>query len=903
MNVEGVARIAIDLARTVEDPVSMETLIRKAEELLSSPAFSGFELDNVVRVARSMINVTSRDDTEIISDTDYKPWVATRFASTDKQYWKRYLTYLAEKKCLPPEPLRRLDESTDRILDLLRDPTDQSVWDRRGLVVGDIQSGKTANYIGLICKAIDAGYKLIIVLAGAHNNLRSQTQIRIDEGVLGFDTRYAKNRKEEDAARRRVGVGDLPPKHIEPIVNSLTTSNENGDFRRAAVEGSFIGLGGDPNILCLKKNKSILENVIQWLRSFGEPRADGSLLVKNVPLLLIDDEADYASVNTADYVDDDGNVIPDRDPTAINDKIREILGLFTRTAYVGYTATPFANIFIHNETKEAIAGEDLFPRSFIRNVHAPSNHIGARKFFGLDSEEITKDDVVQVSYVEDAYSVFPPRHKKDLIVEEIPESMKEAIQDFFLACALRSARQQASEHNSMLIHVTRFTNVQHQVYQLVDEYKGECIRSIRYDRNSPIRKVLKDRYEGKFRDDCLASVRYLGLDDCEDLGWSHVDRCLLGAVEKMDVREINGSAGDVLDYLDHPNGLNVIAIGGDKLSRGLTLEGLTVSYFLRAARMYDTLLQMGRWFGYRPGYGDVCRLWTTAHIFSCFQHIASAMTKLREEFDHMASIKATPEQYGLRVAAHPDGLMVTGPTKMRAASECVAGYNNTTPISTTFDCSAEAIERNFSSTEALISGLAARPEKKKGLLVWQDVPVSKIERFLKDFVVPPTVITSNTTLIAQYVSEMVEKESELTTWTVALAVRGEGGKRTIAGYEVNLIRRKNIDTKSFNAENAGYTVKTVLSPSHELVDLTDEQVANARRKAKTDGVPSGPYIRSERSPDNGLLLLYPIEVSNLDKPMVGFAISLPNSEKGHVIRYKVNQVYSQNFTRDTFDVD
>lgn len=903
MKVEEVARFVISLARDIEDPVSVGTLCMKAEELLASPAFSGFSVYQVVTVARSMVNVTARNDTEIISDTGYEPWVATRFAPCEKLYWRRYFTYLSEVRCLPERSLAKLDDSTDRVLDLLRDPLDESAWDRRGLIVGDVQSGKTSNYTALICKAIDAGYKLVVILAGAHNNLRAQTQIRIDEGVLGFDTRYAQNREQEGARRQRIGVGDLPPIHISPVVNSLTTSNDNGDFKRATVEGSLIGLGGNPNILCLKKNKSILENVIIWLKTHGEPRSDGSVQIRNTPLLLIDDEADYASVNTADYVDEDGNVIPDRDPTVINGKIREILGLFSRSAYVGYTATPFANIFIHNETKEAIAKEDLFPRSFIRNVHAPSNYIGAEKFFGIGAEESDEKDIPQVKHVYDAHVIFPPKHKKDLDVIRLPTSMQDAFGDFVLACAVRAARGQLEVHNSMLIHVTRFTDVQHQVFELVNDYRGECRRSLRYDRKSTFRDSLKHRYTKEFRPDSLKATRYLRLDDCHNIAWPDVEGQLLTVIEKVDVREINGSAGDVLDYLDHPSGLNVVAIGGDKLSRGLTLEGLTVSYFLRASRMYDTLLQMGRWFGYRSGYADVCRLYTTPELVGWFQHIARAMSELRDEFDHMAAIRATPEEYGLRVATHPDGMMVTGPAKMRAASEHRAGYNNTTAISTTFDCSSHALKANYDAVEELVKRRSTQFEQRQGLFVWDDVSARHVIEFLGRLVVPPTVITSNTTLIAQYVSEMVDKEGELVNWTVGLAENGKGASAEIAGHRIRLTQRTNLATGNNCSNSGSYTVRTSLSPAHELVDLTEDQIAAARKKAGTTKTPSGPYIRAERSSKNGLLLIYPIEIGDSDIPMIGFAISFPNSRNGHVINFKVNKVYSKNYMKDMFDVD
>ncbi|WP_405232523.1 Z1 domain-containing protein [Lentisalinibacter salinarum] len=905
MELEAVARIAIDLARAEEDPISLETLQTKVDQLLLSPAFGHLEPDRVVKIARSMINVTVPDDTEILADADtsYRPWVATRFAEAEKQYWKRYYTFLAEKRGLPLSALRKLDVSTDRVLDLLRDPKDTNDWDRRGLIVGDVQSGKTANYIGLICKAIDAGYKLIVILAGAHNNLRAQTQIRIDEGVLGFDTRYARNLEQESARSQKIGVGNLPPKHIRPVVNSLTTSNDNGDFRKSAVEGTLIGLGGDPNILCIKKNKSILENLIVWLRTFADPLSDGSRVVRDAPLLLIDDEADYASVNTADYVDENGNVIPDRDPTAINKKIREILGLFSRSAYVGYTATPFANIFIHNETKEAIAKEDLFPRSFIRNVHPPSNYIGAERFFGLGNGGDQDDDLVQIAYVHDAQTIFPPKHKKDLVVRSLPASLKEAILDFFLACSIRAGRGQISAHNSMLIHVTRFTDVQHQVYELVHEFVLECIQSIRYDSDSTLRAQLRRKYDDKFRRECRSAAALLDLEDCEDLEWAIVDSHLLPAIEKIETREINGSAGDVLDYLDHTDGLNVIAVGGDKLSRGLTLEGLTVSYFLRASKMYDTLLQMGRWFGYRNGYADVCRLYTTPSLVGWFQHVAGAMAKLRDEFDRMAAIKATPEDFGLRVATHPDGMMITGPAKMRAAKEHKAGYNNTTAISTTFDCTDDVVLQNFRHTEDFIHKRQASSETRSGLTLWLDQSGREVSRFLDNLTVPPTVVTSNTSLIAQYINEMVRAEGELTEWTIALATGGRGRAFEIAGINTNLTKRVNINTNDYRSADGRYTVKTVLSPTHEMVDLTESQIVSAKAEAGTEGTPSAPYIRAQRNPATGLLIIYPIEAEDLQVPLIGFVVSFPNSRNGHQIAFRVNKVFEQNYMQDMFDVD
>ena len=644
----------------------------------------------------------------------------------------------------------------------------------------------------------------------------------------------------------------------------------------------------------------------------------GALAYLRLLILLLDDEADYASVNTADYIDNDGNIIKEQEPKAINRKIRKILSLFNRSAYVGYTATPFANIFIHNETKEAIAGEDLFPRSFIRNIQAPSNYIGANRFFDIDNPD-TEAQIHQVSHNEDAYLIFPPKHKKDLDVTALPSSMTEAIKDFILACAVRAARGQGDQHNSMLIHVTRFTDVQHLVYTLVNEHVNECLNSIRYDSDKALLKDLKYFYNNTFRETCRSIVKRLDLEDCEDIDWKTIEPHMQSVMEKLEVREINGTAGDVLDYLDHPSGLNVIAIGGDKLSRGLTLEGLTVSYFLRASKMYDTLLQMGRWFGYRPGYADVCRLWTTSELVEWYKHIARSMNLLREEFEYMASIKATPEEYGLRVATHPDGMMITGPAKMRAAKNHLTGYNNTTAISTTFACTDKAIEDNYDHFCSFVDKLlaASHPIEKSGLLVWSSISPEDVLDFLKLYQVLPSVITANTGLIAEYIREMIDEESELTKWTIGIASKQDGETIDIGGVQIRPVNRKNIESTDeehlYSILEGKYAVKTVLSPDHETIDLTDEQITDARsreaehlkklKKIKKGTIPAGPFIRSSRPAEQGLLLLYPLNVDGIEHPLIGFVISFPNSSNGHTINFKVNKVYDMNLTKDMFDVD
>jgi len=308
----------------------------------------------------------------------HKDWLnASR--RKDWRYWQRYRDFLESKMSV--KAVDALDEATNKILELLEDPLREGRWDRRGLVVGHVQSGKTGNYTGLICKAADAGYKIIIVLAGMHNNLRSQTQIRLEEGFLGYET-SAKN----DMVRY-IGVGENG-RDAEIRPNCATNRSDNGDFNTKVAKHLAISPEQRPWLFVVKKNKTVLERLLKWIRNHvaDAKDADGRPLVSGFPLLLIDDEADHASVDTGDQiVNKDGTVDDEYQPKAINSRIRKILHSFARKAYVGYTATPFANIFIDRRKTTKEEGPDLFPQSFIVNISAPSNYVGPARVFGLRS--------------------------------------------------------------------------------------------------------------------------------------------------------------------------------------------------------------------------------------------------------------------------------------------------------------------------------------------------------------------------------------------------------------------------------------------------------------------------------------------------------------------------------------
>lgn len=882
--------------------------------------------------------------TTMKNDTDHVEWL---FASRkrDWHYWRRYRDYLESK--LSDVVVEGLDEATDDILELLEDPRRTDPWDRRGLVVGHVQSGKTSNYSGLICKAADAGYKIIIVLAGMHNNLRSQTQMRLEESFLGYETTVDRD------PGMPIGVAEFGD---DLKTNSATTRAENGDFSQA-IARHFHGISPEerPWLFVVKKQKSVLTALLQWISTRvadSTDANDGRKVVTKLPLLMVDDEADNASVDTGEQIfNDDGLPDEEHQPKTINSLIRQILHAFTRKAYVGYTATPFANIFIHHKGATAKEGADLFPRSFIINLAAPSNYVGPVRMFGRMTKEGRTGALPLARKILDYYDQesdsgwMPPKHKKTHQPtyegeEEIPPSLREAICAFVLACATRELRGQGSQHSSMLIHVTRLVDVQKHVREQVEKAVRRMRQRIsRGIGAEEILDQLRELWEGDFlpvRDQVAA----LSLEEERPQAmpdWKEIFAVLPEVLEDIEVRSINGTAKDALDYAKPGAALKVIAVGGDKLARGLTLEGLCVSYFVRTTKMYDTLMQMGRWFGYRPGYLDLCRLYTSPDLVRWFSHIADASEELREEFDFMAEANLTPEQYGLKVMSH-EVLTVTSPLKMRNAQTLSLSYSGTRPQTILFHRDAKMQQQNLDATDALVSSLGGSweespryerdgdPDSWPGARLWKDADASKVLAFLSAYATHPNATSAKAAVLFEFISKMVEA-GQLTKWSVALlgGGNGAGDEHTFPGCPTSdsyFIRRTEDPEDIERIDPKNFAIGVLIDPKDEGIDLGDdiwrEALALTRAAWKPDpargrntppAFPSGKGIRETRGElggeaDRGLLLLYPLSpyfykdkklerliVPGWSKPIMAFAIAFPASDRAIKVEYEVNLLY------------
>ena len=882
-------------------------------------------------------------DAILTSNVGHEIWLDS-IRKQDWRYWQRYREWL--EKQLSWKVVDKLDKSTDNILGLLEDPKREGSWDRRGLVVGHVQSGKTGNYTGLVCKAADAGYKIIIVLAGLHNNLRSQTQMRLEEGFLGYET------SSETDVRKILGVGEIDSdKEINP--NCATKRSNNGDFNKRIASHLAISPEERPWLFVVKKNKSVLKELLRWIQNHvadtNLPEIDPNStspdlpsvkkVVTKLPVLVIDDEADHASVDTQEQVfDADGNPNEEHSPTAINRLVRRILHSFTRSAYVGYTATPFANIFIHERGATREEGLDLFPSAFIINLAAPSNYIGPNKIFGLSNHDVSRQGLPLIRPINDVSSEdgksgwMPLKHKNGHIPlynssETLPPSLKEAINAFVLTCTLRKLRGQGQDHCSMLIHVTRFNSVQMNVLsQVEDQVRNLRQRILRGIDHEQVLSNLKLLWETDFIPTTIA-VRAEIDDSHQDvkLSWNDILLALPDTISDIEVRVINGTAGDALDYVEHEGkGLKVIAIGGDKLSRGLTLEGLSVSYFLRASKMYDTLMQMGRWFGYRPDYLDLCRLYTTSELARWFGHIAEAAEELREEFDLMAESNATPREYGLKVQSH-SVLMVTSKLKMRTARNLMLSFSGQLLETVSLYRDTQVLKRNFEATTHLIANLgepeidpirfrSGSRQQWKGFL-WNDVAASEVVDFLNSYRTHPDAHKVISPLIAQFIQSM-SAVGELNQWTIAFIGGGEGETCEIGNnLKIEMLKRKNS-----HSDDVRYSIGRLLSPRDEAIDLEEKAWAAALSATRSSwradparlhnnnepDLPNGPAIRKIRgfgaegvapNPKRGLLLIYAIDpkLAEADFPedspaIIAFGISFPGSNSGLKVEYKVNNV-------------
>ena len=777
--------------------------------------------------------------------------------------------YLFGRNILPPNIISTLDKVTDEILDYSGNPKLDGVWSRRGLVMGHVQSGKTTNYSALICKAADAGYKIIILLAGITNSLRTQTQERIDETFIGKKSLF------QAVVTENLTILSFSDKKRFPAY--FTSRDQDFHKKNATSYGFRLSDYANPTIFVTKKNKSVLENLKEWIgdQCYGEKVSE--------PLLLIDDEADNASINTS------------RDPsrsTAINHAIRDILQMFNRSTYVGYTATPFANIFIDPDSNDAMIGDELFPKNFIKSLDPPSNYVSPIRVFHDGGD--MKDQFVRI--VDDYKDILPLKHKIEDDLHTLPPSLFKAVRVFILSRAIRCLRGDGSEHCTMMINVSRFNAVQARVEGLVYEYLQQLKNSI----------TVNARHQKAKSDPLLADLCQDFEEEFGDLDFAidKVMEILHDAISTVGVMTINMKGGS-LDYKkNEKHGLHIITIGGLALSRGLTLEGLTVSYILRNASASDTLMQMARWFGYRTGYEDICRLYLPQSAADHYEQITIAIEELRSELKVMEQLGKTPEDFGLKVRQSPTGIRITASNKMRSATELMLAqdyYGRHIEGHALFD-DPSINGKHIAALRAFFSEIGP---SQSGELVpfpfWKNVPGRRVAKLILAFQFPAIVsalakITGTRSLVDDYISDRTS--NELSEWDIVVPGRKKKGEpmlRDLVPGETLMLRSRmsgEIVNKVFRVTKSK---NRIVDPDDAQLGLTSEQIQDAKAKGEEYDIRGDKKYCAVRS--SPLLLIHLFSTGEGSKIIGGQTVaslsicfpstSVPLRER----TYQVNEVF------------
>lgn len=903
------------LARYTESELTEDVIEEEVRNVFLYPGFEDVSKEKLLEFMKAELGIHSGDVTMLV-ETDVNPWLKDAKSKIDWWLWNRYNSYLTSELGFPSKTVSSIDDITEKILDKCINPKVKGAWDRRGMVVGNVQSGKTANYMGLINKATDAGYKLIIIIAGIHNTLRSQTQVRVDEGYIGRNSSDFIQRDKKVV----VGVGNYP---IPTEIFTYTSSDTKGDFDRKIAGRLKNPIGSIPTVLVIKKNKSILENLILWLIQYASD-VHGEKKILDIPLLVIDDEADNASVNSGTQLE----------VRTINRLIRTMLNLFNQNTFIGYTATPYANLYIPSTWSDDLqtsvkgislkVGEDLFPRDFIVNIKAPSNYIGAATVFGFENNKNgdQKEGLNIIRAVDDHEAYFPRsinKSNKNDLPEDLPNSLKDAVKSFILTNAIRRLRGLGNKHSSMLVHVALRVLWIDRTAWLVNELLRNYTNQIKSGQGN-ILSDLEVMFNNDFRITTIEVKETIEYHDPTIIehSWDEVKAELISAVTKIEVRAVHGlKKTSSLEYnnIEEINydsykkqGLSVIAVGGNKLARGITLEGLSISYYLRTTRMYDSLMQMGRWFGYRPGYVDLCRLYTTEQLVNWYRHVTMATEEMREDFDELASNpKMRPIHYQLKVRTHSGMLNITSVSKMREHERIQVGFSGDSKQTFQFDNDQKIVDNNFEAFSLLLKKLSqpnintTSKDLVKSLL-FKDVSSSHVTDFLDNYISKSNYI--RTDILKSYIEEK-NRTNDLQSWSIAVVLNSSSKLRS-ASKDTASAKFNGMDVLKINLEWLDGKVQNVGMPFRFLSGSKELAVPNSKnaildksaRMIDLDLPSDSPVvkIKEERNKlEKPLLVLMPLDprVSNIlseETPIVGFGILFPKLNHEETFEYAARPV-------------
>lgn len=827
--------------------------------------------------------------------------------------WSLLQEYLYEIR--QEHVVENIDRESSLVLQQILFAENPEPFKKFGLVLGQVQSGKTSNYSALIAKACDAGYRLFIILSGIHNDLRQQTQERLDEMFLGYhDYKYQDDGKTPQHRTEKCGVGLLSAYDESQAPESATYTDYdfNGEFKTHPNLNRSI-------IFVIKKNTTILDKLINYL---GSP--SNKKIYKDWPALIIDDEADQASINTN----------KDFSVTKTNKCIRELCAFFNKVTYIGYTATPFANVLIDSKIKHKKFGLDLFPRDFIVRLKAPENYFGPAQYFGDNRDDEGLDLFMPVSNSVSDLLVGSRKRKTKRSgggpenLKKLPAECRKFFLQYLLSAAIRqwrhkklhpdlwsdaiqdedldfdSLEEQPVLATSMLVHVSSRVSVHRHLAQLfvdlLDEIKGLL------QGNATDRQIVFDDMRELFHAQRAVTESTMKIRKHSDLSqdWSlpaafeELIPEITMAMEDMRLFVVNGDeqqsqefAADDLGANGRKRAAHSVFIGGNKLSRGLTLPGLCLSLFLRESRMYDTLLQMGRWFGYRDGYVDLCRICTTTDIIDNFRAISEAMLDFEAQIDRMNENLRSPENFRLKILSHP-GLRVTAQNKMKHADLKTISLNGTITECRDIGLEPKLLMENMSSAYSFYQGInqegtltyaspdfglepperqASYFEKGKGSSgrVWKKVPARLVIDFLSKYKATQTGESTSLNPIIEYIRE-ANKVNKLYYWNVFIPGEKGSGMFSLKYPKRHVNITDDHKTAFIRALKTGG--HEYIGVAKDVIDKVTEIIGDQENLARGELFRTVRDQAGKMHPDTGYLILYLIEPSELpaqgDKPFI-----------------------------------
>ena len=721
------------------------------------------------------------------------------------------------------EAVVSIDDSSTVVVNGLR--PHQELQNTKGLVLGHVQSGKTTNFLSVIAKAADAGFRLVIVLTGITENLRQQTQERIDQQLINPQRQrwHRLTSVEHDFS----GIDD----------NAGKLANQNERF-----------------IAVVKKNSARLRRLNEWLNSAAD-------IVHQCPILVIDDESDQASIDVSPQTKSERS--------AINRQINHLLD-HDITAYIAYSATPFANILI-----DPSKADDLYPSDFIVTLPEPKGYFGSRALFGRapltgeDADDIDPDgyDMIRIISDEEVEGIRPGDKADPDKAVVGGEGLSAAIRWFIMATAARRVRGQGDKHSSMLIHTSMLTADHDDLRFQVDHELADLNRAITSEEQIP--SEWREQWEDETS---RVPAETFGLEPVE---FDQIAPLIPSVLRETRLIVDNGTSMERLDYSQGQ--VSVIAIGGNTLSRGLTLEGLISSYFVRRASAYDTLLQMGRWFGFRNGYQDLPRIWIPEELNTWFHDLSTVEAELREELDVYMQEQVSPMEIQARIRMHPD-MMITSRAKMQDAVKTQVSFQGQKEQTIKFkELDADWLSSNRRAVENLVSELNNRGIEEMtgayGSPVFTEVPAQVILDFLDDYTIHPDTRLGKDN--AELLKKYIRKESEnrrLRSWNVSFITQSNNELGTIdlgLRNEITLLRR----SKLANSKPGEANIKALVTTQDRLNDVirdTEEDRAAFRLEVEeaireAGGSKEGPVRElhdKHVGPGIGHLAIYPIEAKS-----------------------------------------